>query len=107
MSVEAQIESDHIEIRVIDNGTGFDSEHAQDMFKPFQRLHNAHDFEGHGMGLANVNRIVERHGGESRRHQRRAKAQLSRSPCHFARMCLCQHWTPNAMSASHKMPKTG
>lgn len=63
VSVEAQVESDHIEIRVIDNGTGFDSEHAEDMFKPFQRLHNAHDFEGHGMGLANVNRIVERHGG--------------------------------------------
>ncbi|MCR2747264.1 ATP-binding protein [Limnobacter parvus] len=64
VAVEANVDDDHIEIRVIDNGAGFDPEHADEMFKPFQRLHNAHDFEGHGMGLANVFRIVERHGGQ-------------------------------------------
>ena len=51
------------EISVIDNGAGFDPSHADQLFKPFRRLHSAQDFVGEGMGLANVRRIVERHGG--------------------------------------------
>lgn len=51
------------EISVIDNGAGFDPAHADQLFKPFRRLHSAQDFVGEGMGLANVRRIVERHGG--------------------------------------------
>ncbi|MBA4315715.1 MAG: hypothetical protein C0422_10390 [Alcaligenaceae bacterium] len=62
--VEANILKDAVEIKVIDNGAGFDPDRADGLFKPFHRLHNAHDFEGHGMGLANVKRIIERHGGQ-------------------------------------------
>jgi two-component system sensor histidine kinase/response regulator len=76
IDIEGWHEGGHAIYSIRDNGAGFDKREARSLFTPFRRLHPGEQFEGTGVGLSLVRRIVERHGG-----QVAAEGEVGRGAC--------------------------
>jgi len=86
VDLSGQIDDDRTVLCLRDNGVGFDPVFAEKLFGAFQRLHGVEEFEGHGIGLATVERVVRMHGGTAWADGRPNKgATISLSFPHSAR----------------------
>lgn len=63
ITIGSEKKSDSVTVFIKDNGVGFNMKYADKLFQVFQRLHSGNQFEGTGIGLAIVNRIIKKHGG--------------------------------------------